>query len=131
MLANSSKYAIRALHHLRKQPEKDQKLLSSEIAKAIKVPKPFLSKLLKQMAAANFVSSKKGRKGGFFLTEKQLDNSILDIIILVEGKDRLKQCALNLENCNERNVCSIHHLIAQEKENLRIKYASIRVRDLL
>lgn len=130
MLANSSKYAIKAVNFLVNNSSQDQKLTVSDIVKAIEVPRPFLSKLLQQLSAKNLISSAKGPGGGFFITEKQLDGSVLDVIVEVEGKDRLKQCALNFENCDERNPCSIHYLIAKQKESLRRAYYKIKLKDL-
>jgi Rrf2 family protein len=101
-----------------------------DIAAEIMVPKPYLSKILQQLSAKNLISSTKGPGGGFFITEDQLNGSILDIIIEVEGKDRLKRCALNFDNCDETHPCVIHHLIASPKEELWKAYKDISLKDL-
>jgi Rrf2 family protein len=130
MLANSSKYAIKALHHIVMHASEDHKLLVKDIAEATQLPRPFLSKLLQQLATKNLISSSKGRNGGFYLSEAQLQGSILDVIIEIEGKDRLKMCAINFDNCDAQNPCPIHHLIAAEKDELYNSYRAIAIKDL-
>jgi Rrf2 family protein len=130
MLANSSKYAIKALHHIVLNASEEHKLLVKDIAAATDLPQPFLSKILQQLATKNLISSSKGRRGGFYLTEAQLEGSILNVIVEIEGKDRLKMCAINFDNCDASNPCPIHHLIAAEKEELRHRYQQIKLADL-
>lgn len=131
MLTNSSKYAIKALHYIVANANEDHKLLVKDIAAATEVPKPFLSKILQQLAARHFISSAKGRNGGFFITEKQSRASLLDVIVEIEGKDRLMMCALNFDHCDASNPCPIHHLIASEKDRLRSSYMNISIADLV
>ncbi len=130
MLSNASKYAVNAINHLVLNSSEENKLLVKDIAEDLDIPKPFLSKILQQLAAVNYISSAKGPGGGFYVTAGQLDRSILDIIVEIEGKDQFKQCALNFDDCNESNPCAIHHLIATMKDGLRKAYKDIRLKDL-
>lgn len=130
MLANSSKYAIKAVNFLVNNSSEKRRHTVSSIVHAINAPRPFLSKLLQQLSSRDLISSAKGPGGGFYISEDQMEASILEVIVEVEGKDRLKQCALNFENCDERNPCSIHHLIAEEKESIHKAYYNIKLKDL-
>jgi Rrf2 family protein len=130
MLANSSKYAVKAVNFLVLNSSEENKLMVKDIADKISVPKPFLSKILQKLSASELISSIRGPGGGFFITQAQLEGSILDIIVETEGKDRLEQCALNFDNCNETSPCAIHYLIASQKEGLRQAYKDIKLKDL-
>ncbi|MAP55088.1 Rrf2 family transcriptional regulator [Altibacter sp.] len=130
MLLHSSKYAVKALVYLVANASEEKKLLVKDIAEATEVPQAFLSKLFQQLAAKNLISSTKGRHGGFYLTDAQLQHSVLDIIIELEGKDRLQECALNLENCDAQNPCAIHELIVEEKSALRERFKNITLAHL-
>lgn len=130
MLANSSKYAIKAIVYIVSHSTPNNKLLVKDISKSINAPQPFLSKLLQQLATKNYLSSTKGPNGGFFVTDEQLENSVMEIIIEIEGRDRLKQCAVNFENCDSENPCPIHDFIADVKEELRENLSNISVADL-
>ncbi len=130
MLSNASKYAVKAINHLVLNSSEENKLLVKDIAELLDIPKPFLSKILQQLSGGNYISSAKGPGGGFYVTAEQLEGSILDIIVEIEGKDRFKQCALNFDDCNESKPCAIHHLIATMKDGLRKAYKDIRLKDL-
>ena len=130
MLANSSKYAVKAIRYLVNNSSGTSKRSVKEIASEIEVPKPFLSKLLQQLSSRDIISSTKGPGGGFYLTDDQMQHSILNVIVEVEGKDRLKQCALNFEHCDDISPCSIHFLIAKQKEALHNAYFEIKIKDL-
>ena len=130
MLSNSSKYAVKALVYLVNHSSEKNKVLVKHLAKATEVPQPYLSKILQQLTAKNYLSSIKGRNGGYFITEAQGENSVLDIIVEIEGKDQLQLCILNFEQCNSQNPCPIHHLVASQKDALRKSFKTIKLKDL-
>ena len=130
MFTNSSKYAIKALCTIVEQTSIEHKLLVKEIAEQTGVPRPFLSKILQQLSSKNYISSTKGRRGGFYIEEQQLENSLLDIIIEVEGKNRLQRCAINFESCDSENPCPIHKFIVAAKNELQENIKNIKLRDL-
>ena len=130
MLSNSSKYAVKALVHLVNHSSEDNKILVKHLAKATEIPQPYLSKILQQLTAKNYLSSVKGRNGGYFITQSQGENSVLDIVVGIEGKDQLQLCILNFDNCDNNNPCSIHHLVASQKDALRKNFKAIRLKDL-
>ena len=130
MFANTSKYGLKALHYIAVHASENDRIMVKDIAVALEIPKPFLSKILKQLANKSFIQSVKGPYGGFYLTEDQKEMSVLDIIIELEGKDKFKQCVLNFENCNDHNPCPIHHLVAMEKNAMRNTIKNVRIKDL-
>ncbi len=105
-------------------------LLITACAKATEVPQPYLSKILQQLTAKHYLSSIKGRNGGYFITEAQSENSVLDIIVEIEGKDQFQLCILNFEQCDIKNPCPIHHLVSSQKDALRKTFKTIKLRDL-
>jgi len=127
MISNASKIAIKTLAYLAEQVGTDNKTRAQELAKTLDVPKPYLSKILQQLAAKGFVSSVKGPHGGFYLTHEQLDSTVMSVIIEVEGKDRFGLCMLSFEACNNAQPCAIHHLVYKEKEALRKQFGTITI----
>jgi len=130
MISNPSKYAIKSLVYIISNSSEGKKLSGKNIAEAVNVPKPYLSKILQLLSTKNYVSSTKGPGGGFYVTDKQLDNSIYDVIVETEGKDKLALCLLSFENCNTDNPCPVHDIIAPQKNALRDTFKHIRLRDL-
>jgi len=130
MFTNSSKYAIKALCVIVTQSSMEHKLLVKDIAEQTGIPKPFLSKILQQLSSKNFICSTKGRNGGFYMEAEQLENSLLDIIIEVEGKNKLQLCAINFDDCDAQNPCPIHDFIAAAKNELQQNVKNIQLKDL-
>lgn len=118
MLTNQSKYAIRSVLYLAVYTTVDRKMGSKEVAKKIKVPAPFLAKILQKLVKEDIISSTKGPKGGFYLTAKNLANSMLDIVRVIEGLELLGECFLGLPKCGDDNPCAIHHLVAPFKATM-------------
>ena len=130
MFSNSSKYAIKALIHLVRHSSEDNKIPVKHLAEATAVPQPYLSKILLQLTAKGFLSSTKGPHGGYFILKAQQENSVLDIIVEMEGKDTLQLCVLNFENCDVLNPCPIHNFIAERKDGLRYSFKNIKLKAL-
>lgn len=130
MLSHTAKYAIKAIHCISKLGNAQKKITAVEIAELTNIPKPFLSKLLKQLAHLEMITSTKGPHGGFYLTPKQLQRTVMDVIMAVEGKDLFQQCVLNIDFCNAENPCPIHDFVTREKDALRIAIKKIKLLDM-
>ena len=130
MFSNSSKYAIKALIHLVSFSSEDNKITVKHLAEATAIPQPYLSKILLQLTAKDFLSSTKGPHGGYFILKAQQENSLLDIIVEIEGKDTLLLCVLNFENCNATEPCPIHNFVAQQKDGLRFSLQNIKLKNI-
>lgn len=118
MLTNQSKYAVRAVLYLAVYTDKTKKMGSKEVAEMIKVPAPFLAKILQKLVKKDIISSTKGPRGGFYLTEKNQLCSMLDIVAVIEGVEILSDCFLGLPRCGDENPCAIHHIVSPFKDSM-------------
>ncbi|MEL6810303.1 MAG: Rrf2 family transcriptional regulator [Bacteroidota bacterium] len=130
MFTKPSKYAIKAICLLVDRSSETHKLLVKDIARETGVPSPFLSKILQTLSRRGFISSHKGRHGGFYLSADQREVLLLDIILELEGKDHFQHCIMNFENCNLDHPCPVHELIAPAKVAFRKSLEGIRLKDL-
>lgn len=79
-----------------------------EIAKKNNIPANFLSKIIQTLVKSNLVDSQLGPKGGVRLSGNFRRFSVADIIIAVDGKVDLEECALfGDKNCPEIKNCPI------------------------
>ncbi len=124
MLNNQSKYAIRAVLYLAAYADRTNKLSSKEIAEQIEIPAPFLAKIFQTLSKEKIISSSKGPNGGFYLSEKEQENNLLDIIECIDGLDNLNGCFLGLPKCSDENPCAIHHIVSPFKKELLNKLSS-------
>ena len=122
MLSNACKYAIRSVLYLSVNFTDNTKVGVKKIAEELKVPQPFLSKLLQQLTKNDLVSSSKGPAGGFYLSEKNLNNTVWDIIKCIDGTTKFDNCFMGLSSCNDLNPCPVHFTVAPFKQKLMIDF---------
>lgn len=118
MLSKASKYAISAVLHLTNNSTPEKKIGSKEIADILQIPAPFLAKTLQQLTKKRIISSIKGPNGGFFLTEKNKNKTLFDIIECVDDIEKFNSCYLGQNNCNKNNPCVAHFIYAPFKDKL-------------
>ncbi|NNF33063.1 MAG: Rrf2 family transcriptional regulator [Saprospiraceae bacterium] len=111
MFSKSCKYAIRAVLYLSIHSGEDKMIGVDVISDELDVPKHFLAKLLQQLSRARLISSMKGRSGGFFLSEKDLESNLLLVIEAIDGPGTFTDCVLGLKTCSDKNPCPYHFKI--------------------
>ena len=111
MLSNSSKYAVNAVLYLAVHSGDGKKIRAKEIAEEIKVPSPFLAKLLQTLSRENIISSTKGPTGGFFITAEAQERPLIDIVKSVDSTDNLEDCVLGLKKCSSEKPCPVHFAV--------------------
>lgn len=121
MLSSSSKYAVNAVLYLAVHSSDKNKIRAKEIAEAISLPSPFLSKLLQSLSRENIISSSKGPTGGFYLTEEALRTPLIEVVRIIDGTDRLEDCVLGLKKCSSEQPCPVHFSVQPLKQKFREK----------
>ena len=119
MLSSSSKYAVNAVLYLAVHSSEINKIRAKEIAEAIKLPPPFLAKLLQTLSRENVVSSSKGPTGGFYLTPEAQQRPLLEVVKIIDGTDRLEECVLGLKKCSSEKPCPVHFSVQPFKQTFK------------
>lgn len=117
LFSRTSEYALQALIFLASRDE-GEAVLARDIAAWLDVPGPYLSKILKDLARVGFVTSLKGRGGGFALTSSARDASLLAILERIEGPGAFKGCLLGLKKCADATACPAHETWKPLKEKV-------------
>lgn len=105
-ITREADYAIRCVLYL-SEPQ-GRVIMVDEIAKAKKIPKSFLAKILQKLAKVGIVKSFRGVKGGFQLAKKPKSISLLDVIEAIDGTVAMNRCAIDKRMCSLSNECSVH-----------------------
>lgn len=129
MLSNASKYSIKAVLFLAEKSDEATKLSVQSISDTLKIPKPFIAKLLQQLAKAKIISSTKGPNGGFYLTDQDKNHSICDIIEVIDGPNFFEGCFMGLSKCNDENPCPVHPIVGLFKENILKQFKEKTIND--
>jgi len=105
MISQTAEYALRAAVHLSENLGTAQS--TGQIAKGMKIPAGYLSKVLQTLTRAGIVRSRRGIKGGFSLTRPPERITALDVIQAVDPLHRIRKCPLG-RPLHGKNLCPLH-----------------------
>jgi len=130
MFSNSSKYALKAVLYLAVHTDENTKMMVKDISERINVPKAYLAKLLQELSKRKIISSTRGPKGGFYINPSNKNQTLMQIIEVIDGKKKMESCVLGLEDCNEQKPCPIHRLISPSRSKMIALLESKTINDL-
>ena len=119
MLSNSSKYAINAVIYLAAYSSEVHKVGVKEIADALHIPLPFLAKILQALVRKNVVSSIKGPGGVFWLSDKEKEQPLMNILSQIGESDKFVKCAMSLHPCSNDRPCPLHEAVQPFRDKFR------------
>ena len=116
--SDTVRYAFLALAYL--ALHRDRLVKADEIAKAQNIPKPFLSKILHELARRDVLYSVKGPRGGFALKTEPEELTMWDVVSIMGEDYRFQTCVLMPDKCDvyDTNPCVIHHRWEKLKKNI-------------
>lgn len=129
LLTRNTDYAIRSLCFLAK--EKGRVVSVPELVKALKIPRPFLRKILQSLTKARFVESYKGIGGGFKLAVPANKIYIVEVAKVFQGPIRLNECLLKKELCPNRRSCPLKKRIDRIERYAIAEFKAITIGELL
>jgi Rrf2 family nitric oxide-sensitive transcriptional repressor len=120
MFSQTAEYALRAMVHLAASTDIAQ--TNRQIADATRVPQPYLSKVLQNLARAGLVHPQRGLHGGFTLTRSPERITIYEVIQAVDPIKRITECPLGL-SAHGSVLCPLHsrldRAMAQVEQSFR------------
>ncbi|MEO5945384.1 MAG: Rrf2 family transcriptional regulator [Chitinophagaceae bacterium] len=108
MLSLTCKTAIKSVIYLASKFESGEKAGIKEIAEYINASEHTVGKVLQTLVKESVINSLKGPTGGFFITSRQLNQPIINIVSSIDGKEVFNQCGLGLSKCSATHPCPIH-----------------------
>jgi Rrf2 family protein len=127
MFSKACQYGIRATLYLAIHSSDTHKIGVKDLALALDVPQHFLAKTLQQLARYHLISSVKGPNGGFYLTDKNRETSLRQIVICIDGPDSFTSCILGLPVCSGEKPCPLHTQAMAYREglNYQLKHQAV------
>lgn len=121
MLSKKTKYGIKALSYIAKQPNR-KPVQTSEISKSENISLKFLESILLTLRKTGFLGSKKGKGGGYYLIKEPEDILMTSVIRILEGPIAMVPCvSLNYyekcDDCPSEESCSVHALMIQVRDS--------------
>jgi Rrf2 family protein len=129
LLTRSTDYAVRALAYLAKKG--DETVTVSELVERLRIPRPFLRKILQALDRAGILSSRKGKSGGFRLSAAADRIFLADLIRIFQGPFKLNECLFKKVVCPHRRVCGLKKRIDRMEKRLVLELRDVTIKDLL
>lgn len=109
MISRNTDYAVRAVCYIARSKEKV--VSAAGLVKALKIPGPFLRKILQVLNRRGILASHKGKGGGFQLARRADKIFLLELIEAFQGPFRLNECTFKKEICPNRRKCFLRKKI--------------------
>ena len=120
MITQRCRYALKALIRLARSG-KDASVPTRDIAELEGIPQPFLEQIMLDLKRARFVTSKRGRDGGYVLTADPRTLTLAGILRQIDGpvaplpclsKTAYQRC----DDCADEASCALRHIFAETHE---------------
>src|ERR1700760_3202287 len=123
-------YGLRAMIHLAGMPLGRVASLQ-DLSSTLRLPREFLAKILKGLAARGLVRSARGAHGGYQLARPARAISFLEVIEAVEGPVQLNVCLDDKDRCDVSASCTMYHVWKSGQERMLEVYRRTSLADLV
>lgn len=129
LMTRNTDYAVRAVCYMAARP---QLVVSvTELVKELRIPKPFLRKILQLLTKSGITESYRGLSGGFRLAVKPEKMYLSDIINVFQEEFMFNECFLGNDICPNRRTCPLKKRIDLIQQRAREEIGSITILSLL
>jgi len=129
LITRDTDYAVRALCFIAKR--KKDIVSVTELVKKLRIPRPFLRKILQILNTRGLLESYKGQGGGFKLARSAKKIFLVDLIEIFQGPFKLNECFFKRAMCPHRRDCSLKEKIDSIERNVVSELKSITIASLL
>ncbi len=130
MLSQTSEYALRAVLFLADREAKGP-VRVAEMAKALGIPRNYLSKTLHALVRVGVLTSGRGPAGGFRLARAPHQLPLGAVVAPFDALTRRRQCLLGRPQCTDAQACAAHNAWKSASEHVADFFRSTTVADLL
>jgi Rrf2 family protein len=135
MLSATCKYGIRAVIFIASRPDPKINTGLKQISEELRIPRPYLAKILQTLSRKKILHSSKGPHGGFYLLVPAGKLTLMNIIEAIDGGDFFDSCYVTGEKCSfdqpDKGVCILHDELRKEKDNLAKFFSSKTIEELV
>jgi len=104
---------------------------ASELAEHARLEMPTVSKLLKQLACAGLIESRRGIQGGYRLARPAAQISVLQIVVALEGPLGMTECSALAGSCGHEPHCRIQSNWRRISRVIESALADVSLADML
>ncbi|WP_447555941.1 SUF system Fe-S cluster assembly regulator [Vreelandella sp. EE22] len=104
-LSRLTDYAAVVMAQIARHPEMSH--AAADLAHAVKLPHPTVSKTLKMLVKAGLLTSQRGAQGGYQLARPASNITAADIIAAIEGPVAMTECSHAQGECELAATCGV------------------------
>jgi len=129
LITRDTDYALRALCYIAKH--KEELISVAQLTHELKVPQPFLRKILQILNKEGLLKSYKGKGGGFRLAVEPNRIFLLDLMKIFQGKFSLNECFLKKVICPNTKSCLLKKKIDGIQEYILLQLENISLKSVM
>lgn len=107
-LGRRADYAVRAVVDLARHHGNGSRRKGREIAGEMEIPRSYTPQILAELVRVGLVDSVAGPDGGYVLSRRPAEISLLEVITAVEGELGSSECVLRGGPCRWDDTCAVH-----------------------
>ncbi len=127
IFSTATGYALQALAAL---PDDGSFCLAKNISEELRLPGPYLAKILQTLVQGGLLESVRGPRGGFRLARPAQFVTVGEVLEVVEGPAALDGCLMGFPACGPENPCPLHVLWSEVKAQIDVSLAQSTILDL-
>jgi Rrf2 family protein len=128
VISQTAEYALRSVVFLGSQV--GQPVTTQRIAAATQVPVGYLSKVLQALGKAGLVDAQRGLRGGYMLSRRPDELTMLEVINAVDPLERIGLCPLGRPG-HAGKLCSLHGRLDEAIARIESVFRQTTVEQLL
>ncbi|MDP2941851.1 MAG: Rrf2 family transcriptional regulator [Candidatus Omnitrophota bacterium] len=129
LITRDTDYAARALAFMAKEGEGVFSV--GRLSEKLKVPRPFLRKILQVLHKKGLLAARKGREGGFWLARPAEKIFLMDLWRVFQGSFTLNECNLESAPCPRIGYCPLRRKLKGIERYVERQLKPITVASLL
>lgn len=129
LLNQTAEYALRAMAYLVTEGD-GRRVASEELHTEARIPRHYVSKVMRRLVVAELVTSQRGHGGGFGLAKPAEQIRFIHILDAADYTAQKDHCAFGLGRCNAEAPCALHPAYQELTRRFRQWAMSTTLRDV-
>lgn len=129
LITRDTDYAVRAVAFI--AARKGAVVNVTELEESLRIPRPFLRKILQRLTQEGILASAKGVGGGFRLRLGAETVKLTDIMRVFQGPVSFNECLFKRKICPNRMTCRLKKKIDAIERHVITELESVAISDLL
>lgn len=129
LINRDTDYAIKALCFMAKNQK--EVVSVSLLVEKLKIPRPFLRKILQALNKDGLLKSVKGKGGGFQLAKPPKWIFLTDLLRVFHGPFKLNQCRFKKDICPDIKTCALRKKVDSIEKYVKAELSLINVASLI